>query len=56
MAIMAANILKKKDDEFILLPKIAKFITMKLVREGHADEVVVEILDNVEVNGTLKQK
>ena len=55
MAMMAYDSLKKAGDEFVLLPNVAKFITMKLEREGYADEVVIEILDDVEVSGVLKQ-
>jgi hypothetical protein len=55
MAIMASTVLKKTGDRFVLLPNVAKFVEMELKRQGRADEVVVEILDDVEVSGVLKQ-
>ena len=55
MAAMAASVLKKAGDEFILLPNVAKYITMKLDRQGYSDEVTIEILNNVEVTGVLQQ-
>ena len=54
MAAMAAQVLKKDGDTFVLLPRIAKFIPIELKRAGKSDEVVVEILDDVEVTGILR--
>lgn len=54
MSVMASNILKKDGDVFVLLPNIAKFIPVELKRAGRADEVVVEILDDVEITGILR--
>lgn len=54
MSKMAATVLKKKGDRFVLLPNAAKFVAIELVTPGYADDVVVEILNDVEITGMLK--
>jgi len=51
---MAALELEEKGDEFLLLPPLARFIPIRLENTPSADEVVVEILENVEVQGVLE--
>jgi photosystem II stability/assembly factor-like uncharacterized protein len=55
-AAMASLRLKKPGDTFMLLPYVARFIPITLVSTPHVDDVTIEILENVEVQGKLKDE
>ncbi|MCK9433746.1 MAG: hypothetical protein M0R32_02730 [Candidatus Cloacimonetes bacterium] len=55
-ASLGAMKLVNPGDSFTLLPYLARFVPITLVSAPQVDEVVVEILENVEVQGTLKSE
>lgn len=53
-AAIAAARLVNPGDTFTLLPYLARYIPITLVSAPHIDDVVIEILENVEVQGSLR--